>query len=113
MEPDWNGRKRKTVTYTAFDAKGVQTKKLYGGLICENIVQAVARDVLFAGMIEAEKAGFKLIMTIHDEIVAEVPLDSPLTLDVLLACMSKVPEWAEGMGFIFSAEGYENRFYKK
>ena len=113
MEAGWNGRKRKTVTYTAFDSKGVQTKKLYGGLLTENVVQAVARDILLAGMIEAEKAGFTICMTIHDEIAAEVPLDSPLGLKDLLACMSKTPTWAEGMGFILAAEGYEGHYYHK
>ena len=109
----FDGKKRKAVTYTAFDSKGAQTKTLYGGLITENIVQAVARDLLANGMFEAEKAGFTILMTVHDEIVAETPLDSLLGLDVLLQCMTKVPEWAEGMGFILAAEGYENRFYKK
>jgi DNA polymerase elongation subunit (family B) len=107
------GKMMETVSYTAFDAKGSQEKDLYGGLICENIVQAVARDILLNGMLEAEKMGFRIIMTIHDEIVAEVPLDSPLGEAQLLACMTKTPEWAEGMGFILGAEGYENPFYKK
>jgi hypothetical protein len=35
------------------------------------------------------------------------------TLDVLLQCMTKIPDWAEGMGFILGAEGYENPYYKK
>jgi DNA polymerase len=107
------GKMMETVTYTAFDAKGAQDKDLYGGLLTENVVQAVARDILLNGMLEAEKMGFKIIMTIHDEIVAEVPLDSPLGEKELLACMTKTPYWAEGMGFILGAEGYENSFYKK
>jgi len=107
------GKLRDTVSYTAYDSKGAQEKDLYGGLLTENVVQAVARDILLNGMLEAEKAGFKIIMTIHDEIVAEVPLDSPLGEAELLQCMSKTPEWAEGMGFILAAEGYENSYYKK
>jgi DNA polymerase len=99
--------------YTAYDSKGAQEKDLYGGLITENIVQAVARDLLLAGMLEAEKKGFKIIMTIHDEIVAEVPLTSPLTEHDLYESMSTVPEWACGMGFVLAAEGYEGPYYKK
>jgi DNA polymerase len=64
-------------------------------------------------MFEAELAGFKIIMTIHDEIAAEVPLDSPLNLGVLLSCMSKCPKWGEGMGLVLAAEGYENAYYRK
>lgn len=101
------------VCYTAYDSKGAQEKDLYGGLICENVVQAVARDLLLAGMLNAEAAGGKVIMTIHDEVVCEVPLDSTFNLDVLLKCMTIVPEWAFGTGFVLAAEGYEGQYYKK
>src|ERR1700690_1029231 len=67
-ETDW-GAIREGVSYHAWDAKGCQVKRLYGGLLCENVVQAVARDILLAGMLEAEKAGFTITMTIHDEVV--------------------------------------------
>lgn len=99
--------------YTAYDSKGAQEKDLYGGLICENVVQAVARDILLNGMLEAEKMGFTIIMTIHDEIVAEVPLNSPLTDKDLYVAMSTEPDWAIGMGFVLAAEGYEGLYYKK
>lgn len=107
------GKMMECVTYHAFDSKGMQDKDLYGGLICENVVQAVARDILLHGMLEAEKVGFTIIMTIHDEIVAEVLLDSPLTDKDLYVAMSTVPEWACDMGFVLAAEGYEGQYYKK
>jgi len=107
------GKMMECVVYTAYDSKGAQDKDLYGGLICENVVQAVARDLLLSGMLEAEKMGFTIIMTIHDEIVAEVLLDSLLTAEDLYVAMSKIPEWAYGMGFVLAAEGYEGPYYKK
>ena len=107
------GKIMECVTYIAYDSKGVVQKDLYGGLLTENVVQAVARDLLLAGMLNAEAAGAKLIMTIHDEIVAETPLDSTFNLDVLLKCMTTVPDWGEGRGFILAAEGYTGHHYKK
>jgi DNA polymerase bacteriophage-type len=111
------GKLQEGVNYTAFDQKGARNKRLYGGLITENVVQAIARDLLLSGMFEAEreamKTGGKLIMTIHDEIVIEAPLDSPFNLDVLLSCMKKVPHWGADMGFTLSAEGWEGPYYKK
>jgi DNA polymerase bacteriophage-type len=107
------GKMMECVCYTAYDSKGAQEKDLYGGLICENVVQAVARDLLLHGMLEAEKMGFKIIMTIHDEIVAEVLLTSHLTDKDLYVAMSTNPEWAFGMGFVLAAEGYEGQYYKK
>jgi DNA polymerase bacteriophage-type len=107
------GRPLEQVSYTQYGSKGAHISDLYGGLIVENVVQAIARDILLNGMFEAEKAGFRIIMTIHDEIVGEVPLDSKLNLDKLLWCMSLCPSWAEGMGFVLKAEGYEGLYYKK
>lgn len=107
------GRPQECVVYTQYDSKGSRQSFLYGGLLTENVVQAIARDILLNGMFEAEKEGFKIIMTIHDEIVAEVPIDSPLGIDKLLECMRRCPWWAEGMGFTLAAEGYEGAYYKK
>ena len=113
QEENWRGDPEDQVSYYAFDAKGMMVKRLYGGLLTENVIQAISRDILLNGMFEAEKMGFKIIMTIHDEIVAEVPIDSPLGLKELLACMSKTPWWWEGMGLVLAAEGYENAYYRK
>jgi DNA polymerase len=111
-ETDW-GKKYEGVSYHAWDAKGCQLKRLYGGLLCENVVQAVARDVLLNGMLEAEKVGFLIVMTIHDEVVGESPIDGPLTYKDLEHAMTITPDWAEGMGFILAAEGYDAQYYRK
>jgi DNA polymerase len=107
------GRMVEGVSYEAWDAKGRQLKRLYGGLITENIVQAVARDLLLNGMLEAEKEGIPIVMTIHDEIVGEVPEDCGYDHKKLLECMTRTPAWAEGMGFILAAEGDDSPYYKK
>ena len=107
---DWGTRD--SVVYESWDAKGRQIKRLYGGLICENVVQAVARDVLISGMFEAEKLGFIISMTIHDELVCEVSVTSGLGKSDLEKAMCKTPEWAEDMNFL-AAEGDENAYYRK
>lgn len=106
------GRMQEGVSYTSWDAKGRQTKRLYGGLLTENIVQAIARDLLLNGMFEAEKEGIPIVMTIHDEIVGEVPEDG-CDHKKLLECMTRTPEWGQGMGFILAAEGDDSPYYKK
>jgi DNA polymerase len=111
--PPWGGPPKEGIHFIMYGSKGAKDNRLYGGLLTENVVQAVARDLLLNGMIEAEKMGFKIIMTIHDEIAGEVPITSPLGEKELLAAMCVVPEWGEGMGFVLKAEGYENAFYKK
>ena len=76
--------------------------QLYGGLQCENVVQAIARDVLVEGMFGAEARGYKIVLTVHDELLTETPLGgdhfggdhSP---DELQAIMSSVPAWCAGL----------------
>jgi DNA polymerase len=111
--PPWGGPPKESITFVMYGSKGAEAKRLYGGLLTENVVQAVARDLLLNGMLEAEKIGFKIIMTIHDEIAGEVPIESPLGEKELLAAMCIIPDWGEGMGFVLKAEGYENQYYKK
>lgn len=45
----------------------------YGGTWIENLVQGIARDVMAAAMARAEANGFPVVLTVHDQIVCEVP----------------------------------------
>lgn len=83
----------------------------HGGKLVENIVQALARDVLAEGMKKAHRMGFKIVMHIHDEIVTEVPEDSPLTLADLIGCMAAKLPWAPGLPL--GAAGWSGYFYRK
>ncbi len=53
---------------------GEQRKKLYGGKLTENIVQAVARCVMTDGMLRIQKR-YPCVLTVHDEAVVLVPED--------------------------------------
>lgn len=82
----------------------------YGGSLCENVVQAVARDLLVEAMQRFEALGHKIVMHVHDEVVLEVKEG---TLDVAEAerIMSVVPAWAKGCPI--DAEGWSGRRYRK
>ena len=81
----------------------------YGGKLVENIVQAVARDLLAFSLLSVDKAGFKIAMHVHDEVVVEAK--SADALDFLLAEMVKKPSWAEGLPL--AADGFACDFYQK
>ena len=80
----------------------------YGGKFVENIVQAIARDILAEAMMRLEKKGFNIVMHIHDEVVIESDSSS---IEEVNQIMSIVPSWTPGL--ILDADGFESEFYKK
>jgi DNA polymerase len=83
---------------------------LYGGLAFENIVQAIARDLLVNGMWKAEGAGYPIIAHVYDEIIAEVPRGfGDLAAFEKLIC--ELPAWAAGMPL--TAGGWRGKRYRK
>lgn len=69
----------------------------YGGKLVENWTQAVARDVFFAGLHRAMDAGFPVVLRVHDELVAEVPIGSDLTHEKLAQLMATNDSWNAGL----------------
>ena len=85
--------------------------RTYGGKLVENVTQAVARDILTHGMEIAERAGYAIVLHVHDEIISETP-DTPQYTSVgLAACMSQKPYYA--MDLPLSAAGFETYRYRK
>lgn len=82
----------------------------FGGKICENIIQAVARDVLVESMMRLHKAGYRITMHIHDEVVLEVQ-DDVSSVEEVCRIMAITPNWAKDLPL--NADGYECKFYKK
>ena len=68
--------------------------KLYGGLLAENISQALARDVFADIMLRLEKKGLKTIIHVHDEVVIEANKDdAEEVLGDVIAAMKTPPTW--------------------
>ena len=98
------------LTYEGEDSTGKWgVIKTYGAKLCENIIQAIARDILAEAMIRLEAAGYPIVMHVHDEVVLEVPMDAKV--EDVERIMSEIPEWAEGL--ILAAAGYECSNYRK
>jgi DNA polymerase len=90
-----------------------KTIHAFGGLLTENVVQGLARDLLVAGMFKAEKNGLPVVLTVHDEIVAEPKYDPRSTEKVLEDIMCDVPSWAREMQVPVAAEVWSGDRYRK
>jgi DNA polymerase len=101
-------------TPTALGVNSV-TKKwerfgLYGGLAFENIVQAIARDILANGIVRAEAADYPVVAHVHDEIITELPRGTG-DLDAFCRLICDLPAWAAGLPL--SASGWRGKRYRK
>ncbi len=85
-------------------------QQTYGGKLVENIVQAVARDLLADAMLRSSDAGYKIILHVHDEIVFEMPTGQGSCEEVNRIMGNPVP-WAKGLPL--TADSYETDYYKK
>ena len=83
----------------------------HGGKACENIVQALCRDLLAYAMINVEGGGYCIVLSVHDELVCETPDTTEYTVAELEKLMCALPEWAEGFPLV--AEGAEMKRYAK
>lgn len=98
------------VTYEGVGtAKKWERIESYGPKFVENIVQAIARDILAKAMLRLDKAGYKIVMHVHDEVVIEAPMAS--SLEDICFIMGQTPVWAGGL--LLRADGYVCDFYRK
>ena len=78
------------------------------GTFIENVVQGTARDLLAAAIERFEARGIPIVLTVHDECVAEVPAGS-ITEAEFLAILLEPPAWAAGLplaGKVWSGTHY-------
>jgi DNA polymerase len=119
--PEPELRKRQTpwgAEKWALTYKGVNTytrqwerQTSYGGLLVENVVQAVSRDLMAAALQRCEESGvYTPVLSVHDEIIAEAPLGQGSVAEFEGLLMT-VPTWA--IGCPISAVGWRGLRYRK
>ncbi len=85
-------------------------QKSYGGKLVENITQATARDCLRDAMAALDKAGYRIVFHVHDEVIADMP-QSEGSLKDMQEIMGRPLPWAPGLPL--RAAGFEASFYMK
>lgn len=115
-EIDEDTGKKRTSTRIKYQGENQTTRQwgfqyTYGGKLTENIVQALCRDILAWSMPGVEAAGYEIVLSVHDELITEVPDTDDYTTEELCALMCDLPIWAKG--FPLAAEGDIMYRYRK
>jgi hypothetical protein len=76
---------------------------------CENVTQAVARDLLADATVRLEAAGYPPVVHVHDSIACEVPAGFG-NLDEFCSIMAATPDWAPGLPI--EAKGYRDTRFR-
>jgi DNA polymerase len=81
----------------SYGADEKSRRRLYGGKIVENVVQAVARCVMTDGMLRIQKR-YSCVLTVHDEVVVLVPENEAKEAEAwVLEQMVKDPAYMQGI----------------
>ena len=97
-----------SVTYMGVGGtKKWERLETFGGKLVENIVQAVARDILCYAMQTLKNCA--IVGHVHDEVIIES--DKRMSVEAVCEQMGRTPPWAEGLPL--RADGYECLFYQK
>jgi DNA polymerase bacteriophage-type len=82
---------------------------------CENITQAVARDVMRDAIIDLSAAvpgAYRLLLSVHDELIAETAeVDGPKLLQLMENMMTLPRSWTTGLPI--AAAGWVGKRYRK
>jgi DNA polymerase len=102
-----------SITYMGVDQFTRKWTRIHthGGKLFENLCQAIARDVMAANMPLIEAAGYQIVLTVHDEIIAEAPDSPEYNVDHMAALLATPPSWAQDMPL--AAAGFETYRYRK
>ncbi len=106
------GEMRPQLTFMGIDKHHQWTRQhTYGGSLVENVVQAIARDLMAEATLRLEQGGvYAPILTVHDEILAEANTGVG-DIKEFIALMAECPTWASGCPV--AAEGWKGTRYRK
>lgn len=99
-------------TEYSYMRKGIETK-IYGGLLCENIVQALSRIIIGDQLLElTDRHDYRIVTTTHDELVSCVrTVSASKCFKTMLKVMTTPPAWCSEL--VLSAEGGWAENYSK
>ncbi len=86
-----------------------QKSRTYGGKLTENVVQAIARDILGVVILRARRSGLPVVFHVHDEIIVEAP--EGRTVQEVESLFSEPITWCDDLPL--KGAGYSTPYYLK
>jgi DNA polymerase len=97
------GTDKMTLTYLTLDAKTKQLvrRPSYGGLLTENLVQAISRDIMVSAMFNVKNDNIDIVLTVHDELLLEC--ETTVEIDRVTQLMTRPLPWAKNLPLAVNA----------
>jgi DNA polymerase len=86
-------------------------ERTWGGTFTENVVQAVARDLMMPAMVRLEKHGYEAMLMVHDEGLAQKKIGEG-SVEEFIKILCERPTWADE-NLIVEAKGWKGPRYRK
>jgi DNA polymerase len=111
LAPAKNFPERDSLHYYGMEqaSKKWGTVDTWGGKICENLTQSMARDCLAETLIRLQQIGLTAVFRVHDEVIVEV--DREEQLQDVLEIMARPLDWAPGLPL--KGAGFTCTYYQK
>jgi DNA polymerase bacteriophage-type len=110
---DWDHEfNRPSLSYMGVDGQSdmAYRERTYGGKLTENVVQAIARDIMVETILKLEARGYATVFSVHDEVIFEMPIGEG-SLEEVESVMRETVWFAPDLPV--EAKGFETLFYKK
>lgn len=86
--------------------------KAFGGLLTENAVMHIEREIMVHGMLTLEANGFPVVLDVHDEILCEVP-ECRADLNAFTQIMEQSPAWVKQYRVPLKSDPWQGSRYRK
>lgn len=110
FETPWK-EMRDGVSYMLEEGVTWKREQAWYGVLVENVVQAVARDLLVEALFRFEALHFPVIFHVHDEVVLEISDALRISIKDIERIMNEVPSWAKDLPI--AAAGHVGKRYRK
>jgi DNA polymerase len=108
IKPDQFGEP--AIFFSAIKNRVYRRQCAWHGVLTENCISALARELLVEAIVRLQAAGYRVVLSVHDELVVE---GKNITEKLMTEIMAQSPQWAVDAGVPIAVEGWVGTRYRK